>query len=433
MSYIDIAIIVIVALAAIIGFFKGAIKSSISLFGFLLALVSAFFLSKVVGDALLSNATFKGWILGESSLLSFLVKPCEALVSGNPDETSALYQLFIAPALKVIEGAGLTNLTAGQSLALYYTSSIFNLIVGVVLFIVIRILLTILLTLFLHSLTKGKKKSALARFFGLIIGAVRGALYSVVLLVLLLPVASVTTIPGMAKVNAEYETSTIAKPVMTVVQEKVVDKFIGLNSDTLKANYYKSYLNSEENDPSEIQLTGNIKTLRDSLDALVNFKEGESNVTLTADRYDNSVVLASYTDKYKYTINYITAAVELFDSDSIKDDAACATVYTSDMPALQLAFTDLVSLLDSKVSAESLNADEVALINERFDALNVTFSIRLENLLGAQYDYTSLPVIPEVPEEPVDEPEIEVEPADDPVQGDTVVFKFPTTVIHVVA
>ena len=71
MSYIDIALIVIVALFAIVGFAKGFFKTFSSLFGWVLALLLTVLLTDLIAQALLGVDAIGRWALGNGENWSF--------------------------------------------------------------------------------------------------------------------------------------------------------------------------------------------------------------------------------------------------------------------------------------------------------------------------------------------------------------------------
>ena len=67
MSWLDLAIIGIVVLGALLGLWRGFFKSVISLFGWLVSFIIAFFITKPIVGALLDAEKVKNFVVGDGS------------------------------------------------------------------------------------------------------------------------------------------------------------------------------------------------------------------------------------------------------------------------------------------------------------------------------------------------------------------------------
>lgn len=129
MSYIDIAIIGVVVLGALIGLWKGFFKTLISFFGGLVSFLVAFFLTKVIAEALLDVGAIRNFVVGSGSgwsLYSWIHGKLPPL-----DELSGILATILKPILSVAESAG-GDITV--NVALLLANGIFNILVCIALF-----------------------------------------------------------------------------------------------------------------------------------------------------------------------------------------------------------------------------------------------------------------------------------------------------------
>ena len=230
MSYIDIAIIVLVALFALIGLWKGVFKSVVAFFGWFISMLIAVFLTKVVSYALLDVKAIGNFVCGSEGfslynwILSFL--PEKGAESG-------ILSTIVAPIYTKIAGyAGLGALGAEasrQAAALMLAYGLFSVIVCIGLFIAIRVIM-MLLTMFVKSFAKDGKPSAISRLLGFVVGAARGLAYSALILMIM---GYALAIPQLSGVGAQIDKSVMAKPIYTTVQNMTNKLFTGKDDETL--------------------------------------------------------------------------------------------------------------------------------------------------------------------------------------------------------
>lgn len=217
MSWVDIVIIVILALCALIGLKKGFYKSLMSLFGNFLAIVVAFFLTKVVTLAVLEIPAVNGWVFTEtSSLYSWVTSWVGNVTEGF---LGNLITPLLGPITDIVNTTG--AITQTQGVALYLSYLITSAAVMIVLFILIKIVVAIIFKI-IGTLINRESPGALSRLLGFVIGAVKGAVY-VVIAMLIMNYA--LAFPVFQSVGDEIEKSTIGAPVFTQVQtisEKVL-------------------------------------------------------------------------------------------------------------------------------------------------------------------------------------------------------------------
>ena len=171
--YIDIAIIVIVALGALIGLWKGFFKTLISFFGWFMSFLIAMLITKPIAEALLDVGKIRSLVLGTDgwSFYSWILAKLPADL-----DVGGFLGVLLKPILK-IAGASATNV------ALLLANGMFNVIVCIALFLLIRLFL-LLFTMFANAMTRGKFLGALNRLLGFLLGAVKGtALVALVMVV----------------------------------------------------------------------------------------------------------------------------------------------------------------------------------------------------------------------------------------------------------
>ncbi len=222
MSWVDIVIIVIVALTALFGLKKGLYKSLMSFFGSFLSLIVAFFLTKTVLFALLEIETVKNWVFGSTSLYSW-TQSWVTISEGS------FIEKMISPILPKIQAAvGIYAFKdLGQAVALYLSYLIASAVTFILLFIVIKIVFAIVFKI-IGSLFARSAPGALSRLLGFVVGAAKGALYVVILLFFL---NSFLATPALSKIGTAVQESTVGAPVFEQVQKISSDHLNKLTSD----------------------------------------------------------------------------------------------------------------------------------------------------------------------------------------------------------
>lgn len=239
MSYIDIAIIAIVALGALIGLWKGFFKTFISFFGWTASFLIAFFLTKPVANALLDIKAIRHFVLGTGegwSLFQWIGGKLSAL------ESNGFFSVLITPLINTSMKAGVLP-SIGVPLLL--ANGMFSVIVCLVMFLLIRLLMLIF-TLFANAMTKGKFKGALGRLLGFIFGAVKGGATVCIIMVFC---TFILGLNFMAPARKQLDKSVIAQPVYKQVV-KYTDKYMAGNSDTLTKLLHHLGLETEKEEPT---------------------------------------------------------------------------------------------------------------------------------------------------------------------------------------
>lgn len=180
MSVVDIVIIALVVLFGAIGVIRGVQKSALSFGAFLVSFVLAFFLAKVVAEAMLGIVAVKDFVIGTEgfSLYTWL----NAVIPESAGTSDSFLDVnFFKPMLDVVEQFnGLQPaFTKHNALAMYTAFVIFSAICGVGIYIIARLLMCIV-TMIVKAFID-KKKSWLNRLCGFLIGVLRGAAWGFVI------------------------------------------------------------------------------------------------------------------------------------------------------------------------------------------------------------------------------------------------------------
>ena len=187
MSYVDIAIIAIIALFALIGMWKGVGKTAIKIICFAGAIVITYFVAEYVINWLLGVEFLRGFIVGDGLSLRTLYYNAiggEAFV-GAESLTGAM-NLYVQPMIDRYFALGIEDLYAMSvaeftaiSLALNTLSILICVIVYSLARVVCAIVGWIFGKIFLHGDTK-----VLSRLLGFVFGSVRGAIWVMVALII---------------------------------------------------------------------------------------------------------------------------------------------------------------------------------------------------------------------------------------------------------
>lgn len=222
MSWVDIVIIALMGLCALFGVFRGVKKSLLSTAAFVLSLVIAFFLSKVVAEALLGIEGVRNFVLGNGehwSLYKWLFERTNTVLPSD-----YLNSVFYQPVTEIISAypGYTTAFTLEKGRAVYYAFMLFSAICGVGIYLVSRLILSIA-TVIIKSFI-GKHKSGVSRLFGFVFGAGHGFLWAMLITLLFTMIGGFTFVSFINTVETEYEQSVVAKTVYDwayVVRNKV--------------------------------------------------------------------------------------------------------------------------------------------------------------------------------------------------------------------
>ncbi|MDE7395481.1 MAG: CvpA family protein [Clostridiales bacterium] len=241
MSYFDIAIIVIVALGALIGLWKGFFKTFISFFGWTASFLIAFFLTKPVANALLDVAKIRHFVLGTGggwSLFQWISGQLPSL------ESNGFIKILLTPLINTCNKAGVLP---ALGVPLLLANGMFSAIVCLAMFLIIRLFM-LFFTLFANAMTKGKFKGALNRLLGFIFGAVKGGATVCFIMVFC---TFIMGLSFMAPARKQLDKSVIAQPVYKQVV-KYTDKYLAGNDDTLTKllHHLGLELGSEDDTPA---------------------------------------------------------------------------------------------------------------------------------------------------------------------------------------
>ncbi len=206
MSWLDLAIIVVVVLGALIGLWRGFFKSVISLFGWLVSFIIAFFITKPIVGALLDAEKVKNFVVGSGSGWSLY----NWIYRSLPDLSSGFWSKLLKSLINVAtDMAASGNGDVNTNVALMLANGVFSVIVCLGILIVIRFLL-LLFTMFANAMTKDKLAGAANRLFGLLIGAVKGFGFVCVMMVFM---TFLMGVGFMAPVREQLDKSVIGAPL----------------------------------------------------------------------------------------------------------------------------------------------------------------------------------------------------------------------------
>lgn len=240
MSYFDLAIIVIVALFALIGLWKGFFKTLISFCGWFFAFLIAFFITKPIAGALLDVAGVRSFVIGTGkgwSMYQWIYGKLPPM-----ENATGILEVILHPFIKIASNVG-GDLR--QNVALLLANGVFSIVVFFGLLIVLRLLL-LLFTMFANAMTKGKLAGALNRLLGLVMGAVRGLGLIAIVMVLM------TFLMGMSfmsPVRAQLDDSVLAQPMYNQVS-RITNKFINGGDATLRKLLKFIDQDEEEEEPA---------------------------------------------------------------------------------------------------------------------------------------------------------------------------------------
>ena len=175
MSFVDIAIIVVIVLMGLLGIFKGFFKMVVGFFGWFITLIIAFFLTGTIAYAVLDINFIAGFtFFNENSIYSWVSE--WGWITSGPLADRLLNGINEA----VVYADNVESMAA--AIFSYY---ILCAIVFVVLFILLRLVM-MLLTFFVKKLRKSDEgPNPLSRILGMLVGFVRGFLYAGLLMLVL--------------------------------------------------------------------------------------------------------------------------------------------------------------------------------------------------------------------------------------------------------
>ncbi len=260
---IDVAIVVLVALFALIGFKKGFFKSVISMISTLVILIVSILCASPLAKLINKIYDFTGLIAGKltkaiASMGSFYSQEIPAGVSGSdiagsiPSSTNGFLKKLMSYVLKPLKASEIEGETVAEIVSGAFASIIMVIIAGILLFIALKIVIAIASRLF-DNITRNRVFGATNKFLGFAFGAVKGFLIVIVFTIVL---TFMTVVPFVnTKLTPIIQDNTkIAKPIYNytdemvekyIVDGKVIQKWI----DNLWENKYK-----DKDDKPEIVL-----------------------------------------------------------------------------------------------------------------------------------------------------------------------------------
>lgn len=231
MNFVDIAVLGIIALFVIIGYFRGFLGTLLSFAGTIIALAAAYFLAKTVAtmiggigglrDSLggVFSGMFDGEVFTKTIDMSSIEAVSEGLLGlGIPDFLIAIL------AEPIVAAAAATGLNTPMSLATYLGPVIVDFILLVISFIIIFFVVKLIMMIvqrFVKKVLLNKTLRIGDRILGGVFGIVK-AYFILCLLILLLEVL-IPAVPDLGAIQVMLNESTLTK---TIVDNNLIKKLI---------------------------------------------------------------------------------------------------------------------------------------------------------------------------------------------------------------
>lgn len=233
MSYIDIAIIVIIVIFAIIGFSRGMLKSILGFVGTIACLIGAYFLTGFLINKLLQVQFFYNIVLGESSLLSWtkgwvpdfggavVTDSAESLKTALGEGMGTFIANLVGGMIGLLNAdGGYTGMTLQDCVANIVAMGIAYLILFIIIFIILKIIVSVI-TAIINAARKVKAVKTVDRILGFVFGGASGALFVAVIFAVM---SFFISMDFMADFRTELETkSVIAQPINSFVGQLIED------------------------------------------------------------------------------------------------------------------------------------------------------------------------------------------------------------------
>lgn len=198
MVIVDIVLLVIIGIAALIGFFKGAMKSILSLCGLLLSLIVAYFLAGYVLELVSDWGIVQKLFYAETGSIASAVAAKLDSLSGIPvgitpeqlteylaDTPYALAAPLIAAALPHL---GASAVSLPHAVGIICANAVLFSIITLLLFVTIRVILGIVESI-INKMRKNKVVGSVDHFLGILVGAVKGLVASICILAVIYAIA----------------------------------------------------------------------------------------------------------------------------------------------------------------------------------------------------------------------------------------------------
>lgn len=236
MVIVDIILVVIIGIAALIGFIKGAMKSLISLCGLVLSLLVAYFLAGYVLD-LVSGWGFvqKLFFADTGSIASWAASKLEALAGipagVTPEQLTeylagtpfAMAAPLIAAALPLLDTSART---LPQAVGLICANFVLFSIITMILFVIIRVILGIVESI-INKIRKNKVVGSVDHFLGILVGTVKGLVAAVCILAIIYALA--IPFDFMDGIVEKINSSLLTGPLYGFVGN-LIEKYFNLSS-----------------------------------------------------------------------------------------------------------------------------------------------------------------------------------------------------------
>lgn len=194
---LDITIIVLLLLFAIHGFRKGFLFSVIHTFGWVLAIVGAFFITPFAKEYLLQYSPLQNWFF-------------QSFKNRFSDSSNAITSSYDSLPENISGKPGDIANTAVNAAANTFTTISLTVLAFVALFLVIKILVWILLK-FMDKKHRDGFSGAIDGIFGMLLGIVKGVIFVLLLMILLIPVINLSQPVLTSAITEQLQTSLFSK------------------------------------------------------------------------------------------------------------------------------------------------------------------------------------------------------------------------------
>lgn len=234
---IDIALVVFLVIAGIIGYKKGFFKSLIALFSWVVCLLVAIFVAKYVAGWINGIYNFSGLIGGKiteglNGVNAFFTKPVNSfdggkagLIAAIPSDINGLLAQLIKVVINGIPDASFAEQTG--SVANLVGSSlgyiIMVIISGILVFVLLKIAIALLSKLF-DNLTRIKILGSLNKILGIVFGALKAFLVVVALNLVLVGLSLIPAVNNT--ITPLIQDNTHIEKVIYNTTDKLVGKYV---------------------------------------------------------------------------------------------------------------------------------------------------------------------------------------------------------------
>lgn len=236
-NIIDLILVGIVVIFAFIGMNRGAIKTVLDLFGWIMSIILSLIIVRYVGGFILNIGAINNLVVGESgSLASVLHGIIPAFggvtVGASEQEISAalgnnimnLIVPHLSNFLAAAKDGGYVGLTLQTAISQFFAVIIYYAILGLIVFILIRVIFG-RMEKAVDNIRKQNVIKSLDNVAGFFVGALKGLVIASIALVVF---ALMINMPILSGVKEAFEQTRIANKVAQFLLS-IISRFIDLN------------------------------------------------------------------------------------------------------------------------------------------------------------------------------------------------------------